>query len=128
MNWALTYSLMNNLNTMQGWSPKTTNDHYRPCKMWNTWTCATLFLTYYFRLALSQALQLLRGLFARNVTLPLQYAIGLINAHAFITINTRPRFTSTLINSTTRETCCRIHTGSRYQISWQWTIRNIDSI
>lgn len=129
MNRALIYSLINNLNTMQGWSPKTRNDHYRSCKMWNTWTCATLFLTYYYGLALLQALQLLRGLFARNVILPLQYAIELINAHAFIAINTKSRFTSTLINSNTSETRHCIYTVSRYKTTWRSNIRrHIDSI
>lgn len=63
-------------------------------------TCATLLLTYYYRLALSRALQLPRDSLVCNVALPLhQYMIGLIKAHAFITINTTSRFTGTLINS-----------------------------
>lgn len=126
MNWALICSLINRIPCR--------NEALRPqtitvtlAKRW--WTRATLLLTYYYGLALSWALQLLRGLFAHNVTLPLQYAIGLINAHAFITINTKPRFTSTLINPNTGEIRHRVYTDSRYHANWQWTIQqNINSI
>lgn len=41
----------------------------------------------------------LAALFARSVALPHQCAIGLIEAHAFIRINTTSRFTGALINS-----------------------------
>lgn len=92
------------------------DDHCHPRRMFAQ-TRATLLLTYYYRLALSRALQLPRGLLARNVALPLQYTIGLIKAHAFIAINTTSRFTGTLINSSRGEIRHRVYTDSRYHAS-----------